>query len=104
MQQPCHVPTSHRLPAKQPPHDAAACCLSHALHAAAAAGWLDVALQQVQQRDRVGQPVRQARIVVLLPLYLAADDLRSRESSTSTKRSRSDELDSVAHVDPASKL
>ena len=34
--------------------------------------WLDVALQQVQQGDSIAEPVAQASIVVLLPLYLAA--------------------------------
>lgn len=36
----------------------------------AAAGGLDVLLQQVQQRDRVRQPVRQTRVVLLLRLDL----------------------------------
>ena len=38
----------------------------------AVGGGLDVALQHVQQRDRVGQPVRQAGVVVRLRLYLRA--------------------------------
>ena len=42
------------------------------------AGRLDVALQQVEEGDRVAEPVAEAGIVVLLPLDLAAhgvDDL-----------------------------
>lgn len=78
--------TCTRLPAEQSSHKAAACCC-HPLDAAAAAtGWLDVALQQVQQRDRVGQPVGQAGVVVLLPLYLTADDLQGHGNhSTNTQ-------------------
>ena len=46
----------------------------------AAGGRLDVALQEVEEGDRVGQPVGEAAVVVLLLLYLPAhgvDDLRS---------------------------
>lgn len=44
------------------------------------ADWLGVVLQQVQQRDCVGQPVNQAGAVILLVLYLAVNDLRSTKS------------------------
>lgn len=43
-----------------------------------AACWLDIPLKQVEQCDCVAEPVAEAGVVVLLPLYLAAhgiDDL-----------------------------
>ena len=52
----------------------------------APAGRLDVELQEVEQGDRVAQPVAEAGVVVLLPLYLAAhgvDDLVKQHSAVS---------------------
>jgi hypothetical protein len=78
--------TCTRLPAKQASHDAATCCCCHPLDVAAAAtGGLDVALQQVQECDRVGQPVGQAGVVVLLPLYLTANDLQANKSNSTAR-------------------
>lgn len=71
--------TSHGLPAKQAAHDAASGCCYTLDTAAAAAGWLDIALQQVQQCDCVRQPVSQAGIVILLALNLTANDLRTHK-------------------------
>lgn len=82
MQDMCAVPLSHHirtcawLPAKQATHDTAPSCCHPLDAAAAAACWLDVALQQVEKRYCVGEPVGQAGIVVLLSLYLAANHLQ----------------------------
>lgn len=47
-------------------------------------GRLDVALQEVKQSDSIAEPVAEAGVIVLLPLYLAAhgvDDLVKQHSA-----------------------